>query len=153
MRVVACLRFLKGKRRELTFATGEYMRTPWGESDSRIKVQDGVYWVGTPSHGGFMVALGVAKTYLTQQAREKAEVCCGYLCFEEDCLASIVLFEHPELFDAVGIVNRGAEELFESLSFWEFDYLLARGIEPEAGSYARGKESRAEMEAHFHRVA
>ena len=84
----------------------------------------------------------------------------GRYAFEEDCKYAIVLFEHPEydavLFDAyraeigVGAVKPTCElvkaralptcelvkaRALETISAWDADYLIARGITPEPKAY------------------
>ncbi|MGI0133671.1 MAG: DUF7007 domain-containing protein [Candidatus Micrarchaeaceae archaeon] len=74
------------------------MNTPWGSSDSIEKIQFGVSWVGTPSHGGLAVSLGQAKKLLSQHAIDCAfpGQSHGYVFFEEDCNYAIAFYEHPE---------------------------------------------------------
>lgn len=71
------------------------MQTPWGRADQVTKIETGVSWVSTPSHGGLMVALGAARKYLTPKAIEFGQQCGGYVAFEEDCAYAVALFQMP----------------------------------------------------------
>lgn len=78
------------------------MNTPWGKSDSIIKIQRGISWVGTPSHGGLAVAESTAKRFLSEKALSPlpGHIVCekrgAYYFFEEDCAYAIAFYEHPE---------------------------------------------------------
>ena len=107
------------------------MNTPWGKSDSKITLTRGISWVGTPSHGGFAITPSAALTYLSTAAVARAEKYGSYYFFEEDCDASIVLFELAAgLLAKLGGVPTN-ESLIQSLSRWHADYLIERGITPD----------------------
>jgi len=74
------------------------MNTPWGQSQSIESIGRGIRWVSTASHGGLMVAVGIAKKVLSEQAINLAfpGTSGGYVCFEEDCSYAIAFHEHPE---------------------------------------------------------
>lgn len=78
------------------------MQTPWGRSDRCDKLAEGVYRVGTPSHGGYLVSQKVAESgYLSQAARLfVGERWAQWYAFEEDCAWVVIAREHPELFSA-----------------------------------------------------
>jgi hypothetical protein len=118
------------------------MHTPWGRSDYQKQFRRGVTWVSTPSHGGFMIAEGTARELLSAAAIAEGELCCGYLAFEEDCDAAIVLYELPETRE--GFSNTSDAELIASLSAWNLPYLRARGIEPDAQGAAFWQERHEE---------
>ena len=105
------------------------MRTPWGDSDYEKRIQRGLTWVSTPSHGGFMVSRTVAAKLLTPAAIAAGQSFGDYLAFEEDCDAAIVLFELPQTRE--GFSNVSDTDLLESLSYWHIPYLTARGITPK----------------------
>lgn len=71
------------------------MNTPWGKADHVTKIETGVSWVSTPSHGGLMVALGAAQKYLTPKAIEQGGRYGAYICFEEDCAYAVAFFQNP----------------------------------------------------------
>ena len=73
--------------------------SPWGKVQSKDKYGTGIYRVHTAGHGGFMISWGVALRKLTIEARDLGArwgVGNGYLCYEEDCAAAIVLNELAE---------------------------------------------------------
>jgi Domain of unknown function (DUF7007) len=71
------------------------MNTPWGKADQVTKIEPGVSWVSTPSHGGLMIANGTAAKYLTPKAIEFGERYGSYVAFEEDCAYAIAFFQNP----------------------------------------------------------
>lgn len=94
--------------------------SPWGQVDHVTKIQEGVYFVSTPGHGGFMVAKSVP---LSDAAKAEADEFGGYLCFEEDCLASIVVQE-------LNVQDKAnTEDTKRSLCFWLPRYVKASGNE------------------------
>ncbi len=74
------------------------MNTPWGKADHVTKIQFGVSWVSTPSHGGLMVSAGQAEKLFTPKAIALAHPgkFSGYVCFEEDCSYAIAFFQMPQ---------------------------------------------------------
>jgi len=104
--------------------------TPWGNSDSEKRYDRGLTWVGTPSHGGFLVGKAYARKHLTAAAQAVGEPFGQYLAFEEDCKAAVILFELPATREGFSSVSDA--ELIHSLSVWESEYLAARGITPTA---------------------
>lgn len=112
------------------------MFTPWGMADYKKSHMRGVTTVGTPSHGGVMVANGTAKKILSPAAIKRGRPYGAYLAYEEDCDAVIVYLELAEQ----GIISEsdfknGKEGLIRSLSMWHADYLLERGMEPDEDGY------------------
>ena len=100
------------------------MNTPWGCSDNEKRFGRGLTWVGTPSHGGFLVGRAYARKHLSQAAQDAGDPFGSYLAYEEDCDAAIVLYELP--FTREGFSNVSDQELLDSLSYWETPYLLAQ---------------------------
>lgn len=100
--------------------------SPWGTVQSEEKYGRGITFVSTPSHGGFMISKGVARARLSDAARANGWPYGGYLCFEEDCAACIVMFEIPETQG-----NAKQEDIFNCLSSFYPYYLKARDLEPE----------------------
>lgn len=66
--------------------------SPWGDVQSSSELCSGMFLVSTASHGGIMVSKEVAAT-LSLAARKCGFKEDGYLCFEEDCAACVVLRE------------------------------------------------------------
>jgi len=71
------------------------MITPWGNSDYKFDIEDGLSWVSTPSHGGFMASVKWAEKNLTQEARDEGEKFGLFYAFEEDCAYAVVVCEAP----------------------------------------------------------
>jgi hypothetical protein len=101
--------------------------TPWGKADFQYKVERGVALVNTPGHGGFMISKGKAQTYLSPEALQYGSPYGGYLTYEEDIDAAIVLLEHQELIPALGFKCTEAD-LIANLKTYRDDYLQARSI-------------------------
>ncbi len=82
--------------------------TNWGKSDYSHKIADGVYWVGTPSHGGYIVSP-------ERLAEMKPEYrACSFTKdnhFEEDCSWCAVVLQWPQFFG--GDDRRRANELYD----------------------------------------
>jgi hypothetical protein len=119
------------------------MNTPWGKSDSRVGIERGVSWVGTPGHGGLAITARVASRTLTVEALQHAERRGGYYFFEEDCAFAIAFYEIPVwkfALDGTGTDEEIRAALLPGLSRFYADYLIARGITPEPTAYARWQE-------------
>ena len=122
--------------------------TPWGRADYQAVIAPGVAWVNTPGHGGFLIGKAVAAKILSPAACRAGANFGRFLAYEEDCDATIVLFEHPEWMPLLGMntskievygMDAVKQDLLESLSYWRLDYLRDRGIEPDAAT-VQGKE-------------
>ena len=66
--------------------------SPWGEVHKCEVLIDGVFDVSTAGHGGIMVRKNAAD-FLSPEAKNAAMNERNYLCYEEDCDASIVIRE------------------------------------------------------------
>jgi hypothetical protein len=115
------------------------MNSPWGKVDSVQRIARGLSFVGTPSHGGFMVADGFARKYLSSAALLRGERFGNYYAFEEDCDTFIILLEIPS--SRQGTVTDEAK-IIEGLSRWHLDYLRERGIAPDADGAKWFEENR-----------
>jgi hypothetical protein len=119
------------------------MNTPWGKSDSKITLARGISFVTTPSHGGFAVTPTAALQYLSTAAVARATKYSGYYFFEEDCDASIVLFELPQALRIKWSTSVPTKEaLIKSLSLWHADYLMEVGQTPDADGLKWFNENR-----------
>lgn len=116
--------------------------SPWGKVQHEVKIRRGLTWVSTASHGGFLIGRVQQRT-LSNAAISRGERWGSYLAYEEDCAASIVLYELPEAHQAI-CPETDLKNLFKSLSTWDADYLLERGLIPDPVGYARWKEMREE---------
>lgn len=75
--------------------------TPWGKPEFVEELEPGIYWVGTPSHGGVMVDRRHASR-LSPQARKVGEdyrpghpAARQWLFYEEDCDVRYAIYELP----------------------------------------------------------
>lgn len=68
-------------------------QSPWGEIDNLEFICEGVYSVSTASHGGIMFAKDVVDNILSSEAQKIGFWEDSYLCFEEDCDATVALRE------------------------------------------------------------
>lgn len=119
------------------------MNTPWGKAQEVVKLDKGVSWVSTAGHGGFMVGVGAAKRLLSPEAQAEGEQWGSYLSFEEDCDYAIVLWEHPEYAEKLGM--KSVSGLFSHLSTWKPLYLIARGIDPGADEFSKWQDWQREQ--------
>jgi|GEM_PF-3412546 len=120
------------------------MRTPWGNSQDRKSYGRGFNWVSTASHGGFMLTVPAAYSSLTLAAISRGERWGKYICFEEDCDASMVIFECVKTQGDFAPDSKAFDQLRKSLSYWRPDYLIERGLTPDPEAYAKyleGKEA------------
>lgn len=129
--------------------------SPWGTVQDVRTVCRGVAWVSTAGHGGLRVSKGFAFSHLTDAARKRAQVYGGYLFYEEDCNFAIPAFELSGMWGSM-FPTMAKEEvkphLMLSLSSWNPEYLLERGIEPMPEQYKawqdRQKGDRMRAERH-----
>ena len=54
---------------------------------------DSFCFVETASHGGYMIPYDYAKKHLSIAARQAGVIYYGYICYEEDCKAGIIMYE------------------------------------------------------------
>lgn len=86
--------------------------SPWGTIQTQTVLARGVRWVNTASHGGFLISRTFAEAYLSPAAVKRGKDWNGYLAYEEDCDATIILFETRAFDDALGYTrNHDAEQL------------------------------------------
>ena len=117
--------------------------TPWGKADSVNDLGLGFVLVGTPGHGGIMIGCRQAEKVLSEAAQKRGQVFNQFLCYEEDCDISIVIFEYPQLWvdyraswaDKIISAQETKQSALESLSRWHAEYLIERGITPEGDQY------------------
>ena len=109
---------------------GDHRRGPtgiWGKVQNRKTIQRGVHYDDTASHGGFCIALGTAKKLLSPEALEIGHRVGDYVYYEEDCAASIVLYEHPEWIKPLGF-HDVKEHLAACLREYYPTYCTVKGI-------------------------
>ena len=110
----------------------EPSESPWGLVVRCDTLCPGVYSVSTAGHGGIMVQIDAARQLLSPEAQAVGFQAGGYLNFEEDCDAPVVL---RELMDS-GIIAPRTDNYFHpgkyeacidrSLQHWNPAYWQAR---------------------------
>lgn len=106
--------------------------TPWGEIDRCTDIAPGVFSVSTSSHGGIMVDTDMVRSALSAKAQELGFQYGGFLCYEEDCDAPIVLRELMDKKLYTAPVNEYYKEgeysalIDDSLRHYHPDYWLWR---------------------------
>lgn len=125
--------------------------SPWDRVQDSELITDSIYWVSTAGHGGLMIEYKVAQEILTPQAILRGESFRSenrvWLCYEEDCQYAIVFYELDDILlrlayryvPHIPIANLRLK-LLQTISAWNADYLIERGIEPDAVAYSRYKE-------------
>jgi hypothetical protein len=106
------------------------MYTPWGKADYIKHITRGLTIVETESHGGIMISKGFAKRNLSRAAFKRGFLYDNYCCFEEDCAAYLVIWELPQYFP-----KNDRQEVLNSLSRWNADYLIETNVKPESKNY------------------
>jgi hypothetical protein len=81
-----------------TLPDGCPKHSPWGAVDHGERIAEGVFFVSTPSHGGFKLAAALNLRIPAAFRREG-----GW--YEEDCDEAIPVFFMPLLFKPVSVVN------------------------------------------------
>ena len=111
------------------------MNSPWGYVQHSTPISEGVQFVSTAGHGGFMLTQSAMKQL--HPALKRASVYggqyLGYTCFEEDCEAVAVLYELQEAgidINAVGFKPATKEDVKSYLGHGDTytPYLKSRGI-------------------------
>lgn len=72
------------------------MNTPWGESQSITLIADGIQFVSTPSHGGFL--LTPERREAMPQPYQSIQTFAGGNWYEEDCDYALVMLAFPQYF-------------------------------------------------------
>lgn len=116
--------------------------SPWGKVQSCEEMLPGIYKVSTAGHGGIMVRSDMAST-LSPAARKCGFREGGYLNFEEDCQAAVVM---RELIDKKlwSIPSRVTDK-----GKWEES--LNRSIQEHNPEYWQAREKVIEKEAKSHK--
>lgn len=107
--------------------------SPWGPVQHCSILCGGVFEVDTARHGGIMVLRSAADDVLSQPAQACGFWENGYLCFEEDADAQIVLRE---------LLDQYLIEAPERFSPSEYDHLINQSIEhwhPDYWAYHESK--------------
>lgn len=87
----------------------------WGKIDSVYTINDNVWFVTTESHGGFMIY--EPEKFLSEQAITYGSWYGSYLCYEEDLLADIVLYDSDMIRKVMArFFNYSAEDLLADVT-------------------------------------
>lgn len=105
-----------------SYSEGKGPSTPWGRAQYGQKLDRGVNFYGTAGHGGLSVTLAWAKKNLTPHAAMLGQSYVGKLWYEEDCLISVVFYEHPDLFQRMMGKTLDPGEFGESIRRWNAEY-------------------------------
>lgn len=105
--------------------------SPWGAIQTQLVLARGVRWINTASHGGFLVSQRFANLHFSPAAVKRGKQWGSYLAYEEDCDATIIMYETRAFDDLLGYTRNHDTERLESLSRWHADYLIERGITPD----------------------
>lgn len=124
-----------GSAKEITGTYASPKSSPWGKPDQTDVLANGIFWVGTPGHGGMMISNKAAEQVLSPEAIAQGEKHGSFLAYEEDAQWAIPQLE----LQAQGIMPKDKmveeDKLMGSLSRWNADYLEARGIKPVEKDY------------------
>ncbi len=80
---------------------------------------------------------------LSDAAKKKGFEYANFLCYEEDCRYAVALLELPETWAVARVTEKS---LLETISSWDADYLIERGIAPTEPQYSRYLAYRKEDE-------
>lgn len=79
------------------------MYTPWGKAQDIDTIAEGITWVSTASHGGFIIT-AERRAAMPKSLREFSTFAGGN-AYEEDCDAAIVIAAFPEHFSAAQVAR------------------------------------------------
>ena len=95
------------------------MYTSWGKAQNIDTVAEGITWVSTASHGGFIIS-AERRAAMPRSLREFATFAGGN-AYEEDCDAAIIIAAFPQHFtakqvaSAVSIIDAGEGRYFKGV--------------------------------------
>ena len=112
------------------------MYTPWGTAQQIDTIAEGITWVSTASHGGFIIT-AERRAAMPRSLREFATFAGGN-AYEEDCDAAIVIAAFPQHFTAeqvaraVSSIDAGEGRYFKNV---------------QVGDAARGQQAQEPIHA------
>lgn len=109
--------------------------SPWGLVVRCDTPFPGVYSVSTAGHGGIMVQIDAARRLLSPEAQTVGFQAGGYLNFEEDCDAPVVL---RELMDS-GIIAPRTDNYFRP---GEYEACIDRSLQHWNPAYWQARQER-----------
>jgi hypothetical protein len=121
--------------------------SPWGKIQETNVFTRGFKSVSTSGHGGYMFTEEFAKKNLSERALAFAKVYSAqrYYCYEEDCDWAIPALELLDVYGDQIFAHSGADYatndqrrayLIRTLSHYHPEFLIGKGIEPDAEMYA-----------------
>ena len=113
----------------------EPSESPWGLVVRRDTLCPGVYSVSTAGHGGIMVQIDATRQLLSPEAQAVGFQAGGYLNFEEDCDAPVVL---RELMDS-GIIAPRTDNYFHP---GEYEACIDRSLQHWNPAYWQARQER-----------
>lgn len=128
------------------FAYHDPTDSPWGRVQDCDRLYPGIFKVSTAGHGGIMVNEAVAADILSPAALACESPDQGFLCFEEDCDAAIVIREMLDkgIYPFPEYVTNHAEfeeMINDTLHDWNPEYWQAR---ENVITAAKGRETPAQ---------
>jgi hypothetical protein len=75
------------------------MPTPWGRAQMTAIYKPGLMRVETAGRGGFLLSRQFAEEKLSEAGRKRGEEYGGWLAYEEDCAAGIIVYELSHLLE------------------------------------------------------
>ena len=114
--------------------------SPWGRIQVKYKYKgkrgragQGLHFIVTAGHGGFMISRRFAEKNLSAEAINQGSVYGGYLCYEEDCAADIIRHELGDLVNVAHYSSVTSEDVIDSLCRWYPQYVVDKQIDLNAG--------------------
>ncbi len=109
--------------------------SPWGRVQFCQVLCPGVFQISTAGHGGVMALNSVAKEVFSEEARSYGMPWNGYLCYEEDCAATVAILE---LLDQ----RRMREPVNEHYRWGEYRRVIESGVQRYYPGYWKKREEK-----------
>ncbi len=106
--------------------------TPWGVADHQKTIADGLFFVETPSHGGFAVSEELYKK-MPPVLRKNSQQYNGFNWFEEDCQWCCVVISFPSFFS-----EEEVDMAYKTLKMWfwqDYEEFMGVTLEPGESNY------------------
>jgi len=118
------------------------LTSPWGLVQVSETIIRGVERVATSGHGGIMVEKIFGDENFSKEAIKRATVHGNYYCYEEDCEWAIPMLELKDKWKEIygDHIEECEKNILKTLSLYDPDYLLVKGITPLEPEYTQYKE-------------
>lgn len=95
--------------------------TPWGAADQHIVITRGLHCVSTPSHGGYMISVSLAKKVLPRKTYGAIFPFVGsifgkYYCYEEDQAYQFLIYELLHTYYHAYAPNKDQTRIFNAIN-------------------------------------